>query len=100
MNVQSILVLVVIFVLLGIAIGFICNSKQGWQGGCSGHCATCHQHCSDQDKAKKSTKYFRLFFLTPSAVRCGRRLFYADFVLRNGIGTVILELYMLLEECP
>ena len=28
MNVQSILVLVVIFVLLGIAIGFICNSKQ------------------------------------------------------------------------
>ena len=56
MNVQSILVLVVIFVLLWIAIGFICNSKQGWQGGCSGHCATCHQHCSDQDKAKKSTK--------------------------------------------
>lgn len=54
MNVQSFIILVVVFVLLGAAIGFICNSKQGWQGGCTGHCASCHQHCSDDEKKRKT----------------------------------------------
>ena len=31
MSLQSILVLVIIFVLLGVAIGFIANSEKGWQ---------------------------------------------------------------------
>ena len=30
MSLQSILVLVIIFVLLGVAIGFIANSEKGW----------------------------------------------------------------------
>ena len=33
MSLQSILVLVIIFVLLGVAIGFIANSEKGWQSG-------------------------------------------------------------------
>ena len=33
MSLQSILVLVIIFVLLGVAIGFIANSEKGWHGG-------------------------------------------------------------------
>ena len=39
MSLQSILVLVIIFVLLGVAIGFIANSEKGWHGGCTGNCA-------------------------------------------------------------
>ena len=41
MSLQSILVLVIIFVLLGVAIGFIANSGKGWHGGCTGNCASC-----------------------------------------------------------
>ena len=48
MSLQSILVLVIIFVLLGVAIGFIANSEKGWHGGCTGNCAQCTHHCSDQ----------------------------------------------------
>ena len=39
MNLQSFIVLVVIFVLLGLAILFIANNG-GFQTGCSGHCAS------------------------------------------------------------
>ena len=53
MSLQSILVLVIIFVLLGVAIGFIANSEKGWHGGCTGNCASCHQHCSDKEKQEK-----------------------------------------------
>ena len=42
MNVGSIIVLVVIFVLLALAILFICQNG-GWQGGCGGNCAACRQ---------------------------------------------------------
>ena len=38
MSLQSILVLVIIFVLLGVAIGFIAN------------CASCQEHCNDKQK--------------------------------------------------
>ena len=34
MSLQSILVLVIIFVLLGVAIGFIANSEKGWGTPC------------------------------------------------------------------
>ena len=48
MSLQSILVLVIIFVLLGVAIGFIANSEKGWHGGCNG--ASCQEHCNDKQK--------------------------------------------------
>ena len=38
MSLQSILVLVIIFVLLG------------WHGGCTGNCASCQEHCNDKQK--------------------------------------------------
>ena len=46
MSLQSILVLVIIFVLLGVAIGFIANSEKGWRG----NCASCQEHCNDKQK--------------------------------------------------
>ena len=45
MNVGSIIVLVVIFVLLALAILFICQNG-GWQGGCGGNCASSHNKCA------------------------------------------------------
>ena len=36
----SIIVVVIIFVLLALAILFICQNG-GWQGGCGGNCAGC-----------------------------------------------------------
>ena len=45
MNVGSIIVLVVIFVMLSLAILFICQNG-GWQGGCGGNCASCHNKCA------------------------------------------------------
>lgn len=53
MNLQSFLVLVVIFVLLGLAVAFIAKNG-GWQGGCSGHCASCQQRCAQQNKKSDS----------------------------------------------
>ena len=47
----SAIIVVVIFVLLALAILFICQNG-GWQGGC-GNCASCHQHCSDKEKQEK-----------------------------------------------
>ena len=48
----SAIIVVVIFVLLALAIMFICQNG-GWQGGCGGNCASCHQHCSDKEKQEK-----------------------------------------------
>ena len=48
----SAIIVVVIFVLLALAILFICQNG-GWQGGCGGNCASCHQHCSDKEKQEK-----------------------------------------------
>ena len=49
MNLQSFIVLVVIFVLLGLAVMFIA-SNGGFKTGCSGHCASCQQRCSTPKK--------------------------------------------------
>ncbi|WP_346669333.1 FeoB-associated Cys-rich membrane protein [uncultured Subdoligranulum sp.] len=54
MNLGSILVLVVIFVLLALAILFI-SQNGGWQGGCGGNCASCHHKCADP-KPKDDSK--------------------------------------------
>ena len=48
----SVIIVVIIFVLLALAILFICQNG-GWQGGCGGNCASCHQHCSDKEKQEK-----------------------------------------------
>ena len=48
----SIIVVVIIFVLLALAIMFICRNG-GWQGGCGGNCASCHSKCADAEKKKK-----------------------------------------------
>ena len=38
----SVIVVMIIFVLLALAILFICQNG-GWQGGCGGNCAGCHK---------------------------------------------------------
>ena len=48
----SAIIVVVIFVLLALAILFICQNGD-WQGGCGGNCTSCHQHCSDKEKQEK-----------------------------------------------
>ena len=55
MTLGSFLVLLAVFVALAIAIVFICNNG-GWQGGCGGNCASCHNKCAtpkpkDQNKS-------------------------------------------------
>ena len=40
----SVIIVVIIFVLLALAILFICQNG-GWQGGCGGNCAGCHKMC-------------------------------------------------------
>ena len=32
-----------------LAVAFIAKNG-GWQGGCSGHCASCQQRCTQQNK--------------------------------------------------
>ena len=51
-NLQSFLVLLVIFVLLALAILFICQNG-GWQGGCAGNCAQCHKKCDSRGESGK-----------------------------------------------
>ena len=46
----SVIVVVIIFVLLALAILFICQNG-GWQGG--GNCAGCHNKCAEGEKKKK-----------------------------------------------
>ena len=54
----SVIVVVIIFVLLALAILFICQNG-GWQGGCGGNCAGaptgpgCHNKCAESEKKKK-----------------------------------------------
>ena len=48
----SVIVVVIIFVLLALAILFICQNG-GWQGGCGGNCAGCHNKCVESEKKKK-----------------------------------------------
>lgn len=55
MTLQGFLILVVIFVLLGLAVVFI-SRNGGWQGGCTGHCASCHQRCSRPENRQPPEK--------------------------------------------
>ena len=48
-DMASVIVVMIIFVLLALAILFICQNG-GWQGGCGGNCASCHQHCDTPEK--------------------------------------------------
>ena len=54
MNLASVIVLVVVFVLLALAVLFI-SQNGGWQGGCGGNCASCHNKCATP-KPKEETK--------------------------------------------
>ena len=45
----SVIIVVIIFVLLALAILFICQNG-GWQGGC---CAGCHSKCAEAEKKPK-----------------------------------------------
>ena len=48
----SVIIVVIIFVLLALAILFICQNG-GWQGGCDGNCASCHSKCAEAEKKPK-----------------------------------------------
>lgn len=54
MSFASILVLVIVFVLLALAVLFI-SQNGGWQGGCGGNCASCHNKCATS-KSKDEPK--------------------------------------------
>lgn len=54
MNLQSFLILLVIFILLAVAIVYI-GQNNGWDNaGCHGNCAKCHKHCSNPNQPPKS----------------------------------------------
>ena len=48
----SVIIVVIIFVLLALAILFICQNG-GWQGGCGGNYASCHSKCAEAEKKPK-----------------------------------------------
>ena len=47
----SVIIVVIIFVLLALAILFICQNG-GWQGGCGGNCAGCHSKCAESESTR------------------------------------------------
>lgn len=51
-DMASVIIVVIIFVLLALAILFICQNG-GWQGGCDGNCAGCHSKCAEAEKKPK-----------------------------------------------
>ena len=51
-DMASVIVVVIIFVLLALAILFICQNG-GWQGSCGGNCAGCHSKCAEAEKGNK-----------------------------------------------
>lgn len=51
-DMASVIVVMIIFVLLALAILFICQNG-GWQGGCGGNCAGCHSKCTEAEKKPK-----------------------------------------------
>ena len=61
----SVIVVMIIFVLLALAILFICQNG-GWQGGCGGNCAGCHSKCAEAEKKPKQE------LLPPSAREVAR----------------------------
>ena len=48
----SVIVVMIIFVLLALAILYICQNG-GWQGGCAGNCASSHSKCAEAEKKPK-----------------------------------------------
>ena len=48
----SVIIVVIIFVLLALAILFICQNG-GWQGGCGGNCAGRPSKCAEAEKNPK-----------------------------------------------
>ena len=48
----SVIIVVIIFVLLALAILFICQNG-GWLGGCGGICAGGHSKCAEAEKKPK-----------------------------------------------
>ena len=56
----SVIVVMIIFVLLALAILFICQNG-GWQGGCGGNCASCHSKCAEAEKkSRRNNSYLPL----------------------------------------
>lgn len=57
MTLQGFLILVILFVALGVGVAVI-SQNGGWQGGCGGNCAHCHQRCADPEQtlAEKAKK--------------------------------------------
>lgn len=51
-DMASVIIVVIIFVLLALAILFICQNGS-WQGGCGGNCAGCHSKCAEAEKKPK-----------------------------------------------
>lgn len=51
-DMASVIIVVIIFVLLALAILFICQNG-GWQGCCGGNCAGCHSKCAEAEKKPK-----------------------------------------------
>ena len=51
-DMASVIIVVIIFVLLALAILFICQNG-GWQGGCGGNCAGCHSKSAEAEKKPK-----------------------------------------------
>ena len=51
-DMASVIVVMIFFVLLALAILFICQNG-GWQGGCGGNCASCHSKCAEAEKKPK-----------------------------------------------
>ena len=64
----SVIIVVIIFVLLALAILFICQNG-GWQGGCGGNCAGCHSKCGENPAIARNISGDRKV-LSPTA--CGR----------------------------
>ena len=54
----SVIVVMIIFVLLALAILFICQNG-GWQGGCGGNCAGCHSKCAEAATFRRKSKVCR-----------------------------------------
>ena len=49
----SVIVVMIIFVLLALAILFICQNG-GWQGGCGGNCASCHSKWPTRKRSRRN----------------------------------------------
>lgn len=75
----SVIVVVIIFVLLALAILFICQNG-GWQGGCGGNCAGCHNKCAESEK-KRSNALVKAF---PAGKAFFKWLLFSHLVFLSG----------------